>query len=71
VKTFVVGPMTLCDRIIDEFYPTPEEGIMALAGVLNRELKTLAAEGADLLQIDEPAIHFKLKRAQELAPARG
>lgn len=69
VKTSVVGPMTLYDRVIDEFYPTPEDGIMALAGVLNRELRTLEAEGADLLQIDEPAIHFKLKRAQQLAPA--
>lgn len=68
VKTSIVGPMTLYDRLIDNYYPSAEAGILALAEVLNRELLVLQEEGADLLQIDEPAIHFKLKRAQELCP---
>lgn len=69
VKTSIVGPMTLYDRLIDEHYATPEEGILALAGVLNQELRAIQAEGVDLIQIAEPAIHFKLARARELAPA--
>lgn len=69
VKVSVVGPMTLYDRLIDAHYATPEQGIIAMAAVLNKELRVLQAEGAALLQIDEPAIHFKLTRAQQLAPA--
>lgn len=69
VKTSIVGPMTLYDRLIDDYYASPEEGILALAGVLNQELKAIEAEGVDLIQIAEPAIHFKLARARELAPA--
>lgn len=69
VKTSIVGPMTLYDRLIDAHYASPEEGILALAGVLNQELKAIEAEGVDLIQIAEPAIHFKLARAKELAPA--
>lgn len=68
-KTSIVGPMTLYDRLIDDYYPGPEEGILALAGALNQELRAIQAEGTDLIQIAEPAIHFKLQRAKELAPA--
>ncbi|WP_283193369.1 hypothetical protein [Rhizobium sp. AN80A] len=66
VKAPIVGPMTLYDRLADDYYQRPEDAIMALAGVLNRELKELQAEGTDLLMVADPALHFKLSRSREI-----
>lgn len=69
VKAPIVGPMTLYDRLVDEYYSRPEDGIMALARALNKELKALEAEGTDLLMVADPAIHFKFSRAREIGQA--
>lgn len=57
VKATVVGPVTSYGKMADEHYGDPEQGIMALAAVINQELRSLDAEGAALLQIDEPILH--------------
>lgn len=69
VKASIVGPMTLYDRLVDAHYDRPEDAILALAAALNQELRALEAEGIELLEVAEPATHFKLTRAKEIAPA--
>lgn len=66
IKTPIVGPMTLYDRLADEYYVRPEDGIMALACALNGELRALQAEGTDLLMVADPAFHFKFSRSREI-----
>jgi 5-methyltetrahydropteroyltriglutamate--homocysteine methyltransferase len=54
VKFSFTGPFSLSRRIRDGAYASPDELVLALAGVLNAEARALAAAGADFLQIDEP-----------------
>src|SRR5262249_48913486 len=65
VKATVIGPLTAYDKMADAYYSSPREGMLALAGVINAELRSLAAEGADLLQLDEPRFHLKAGLALE------
>lgn len=66
LKVPVVGPMTLYDRLADEHYDRPEDGILAMADALNQELLALQAEGAQHFLVAEPALHFKLTRARDI-----
>jgi 5-methyltetrahydropteroyltriglutamate--homocysteine methyltransferase len=68
VKVNVVGPMTLLDRLSDEHYGDPEAAVMALADVLNAEIRALEALKPAIIQVDEPAFHFKLSRARTFGP---
>jgi 5-methyltetrahydropteroyltriglutamate--homocysteine methyltransferase len=54
VKFSFTGPFSLSRRIRDEAYDHPGDLVRALARRLNAEARTLAAAGADFLQIDEP-----------------
>ncbi|MCZ6614594.1 MAG: hypothetical protein O6920_02270 [Chloroflexi bacterium] len=56
VKMAVPGPMTVVDTTFDEFYGDEEVLAMDVATALNAELLDLQAAGADVLQIDEPAM---------------
>lgn len=56
VKMAVPGPMTVVDSTFDEFYGNEEVSAMDIAAALNAELLDLQAAGADILQIDEPAM---------------
>jgi 5-methyltetrahydropteroyltriglutamate--homocysteine methyltransferase len=56
VKMAVPGPMTVIDSSANEFYEDEEELAFDVAGALNAELRDLQAAGADVLQIDEPAM---------------
>jgi 5-methyltetrahydropteroyltriglutamate--homocysteine methyltransferase len=53
-KITLPGPFTLAQQCQDEFYGNPEALAMAFAEVLNQEVKELAAEGVDVVQLDEP-----------------
>ena len=66
VKVTVGGPLTLSLRVFDNYYKDKQALIMALADAMNQELRSLQAEGADVLQIDEPAFHSKFELAQTL-----
>ncbi|HEY0582558.1 MAG TPA: methionine synthase, partial [Chloroflexota bacterium] len=48
------GPFSLARRVRNEAYPNTDDLVLAIARVLNREAKALAAAGAAVLQIDEP-----------------
>ena len=57
VKMAVPGPMTVVDSTLDEHYGGDEAAMaMDVAAVLNAELRDLQAAGADVVQIDEPAM---------------
>jgi len=56
VKPVVTGPFTLAVLSRDEFYGNQDQLVMALAAVLNQELKALAHAGATVVQVDEPGL---------------
>ena len=56
VKIDVPGPMTVVDTTYDEVYGDEAALAMDVAAALNAELRELQAAGADVLQIDEPAM---------------
>jgi 5-methyltetrahydropteroyltriglutamate--homocysteine methyltransferase len=56
IKVAVPGPMTVIDSSANEFYQDEEELAFDVAAALNAELRDLQAAGADVLQIDEPAM---------------
>jgi 5-methyltetrahydropteroyltriglutamate--homocysteine methyltransferase len=63
VKATVVGPLTAAARLANEYYPDEETLGLALASAINKELRALAAEGVDVLQLDEPDFHFRHDQA--------
>lgn len=69
IKSNVPGPLTLATRLSDTFYRDEEALVMALAAALNQELLALDREGADILQIDEPAFHGRLSLARRIGVA--
>lgn len=56
VKAIVTGPYTMMDWSFDEHYTSREEACLAFAVELRNEVAALAAAGARLIQIDEPAL---------------
>jgi 5-methyltetrahydropteroyltriglutamate--homocysteine methyltransferase len=56
VKFTVTGPHMLTKRIRDEWYHDERDFALALARVLNAELRSLTAAGATRIQIDEPGL---------------
>jgi 5-methyltetrahydropteroyltriglutamate--homocysteine methyltransferase len=67
-KVTVIGPVTLSYRLVDlGVYPDQAALSFAIADALNRELKVLAEAGADLVQIDEPEVHFRYSQCQDFA----
>ena len=66
VKAVLTGPYTMMDWSFDEHYPDRRSACMALAHELRREVDTLIAAGAKILQIDEPALSV---RPEELSVA--
>lgn len=58
LKMTVVGPITAAARLADTYYGDLRSAALGMAEALNQELRVLDNEGADLLQIDEPDVHF-------------
>ena len=56
IKMAVPGPMTVIDSAANEFYEDEEELAFDVAAAINAELRDLQDAGADVLQIDEPAM---------------
>jgi 5-methyltetrahydropteroyltriglutamate--homocysteine methyltransferase len=57
LKFTLPGPMTIADTIADAHYGDRARMAMALAALLNQEARALAADGIDVIQIDEPAFN--------------
>jgi 5-methyltetrahydropteroyltriglutamate--homocysteine methyltransferase len=53
-KVTVPGPFTMAQQAVSSFYPDTEALAMALAAVVNEEIRDLFAAGVDIVQLDEP-----------------
>ncbi len=64
-KVTIIGPVSLTYRLVDAgVYGTDKALAFAIADALNQELKELAAAGLDLVQIDEPEVHFRYSQCK-------
>jgi 5-methyltetrahydropteroyltriglutamate--homocysteine methyltransferase len=59
VKGMLTGPYTIVDWSFNEYYPTREAFLMAMARVVHDEAVDLAKAGAKFIQIDEPALSVR------------
>lgn len=56
VKAVVPGPVTFARLSVDEHYGNHENFVLAIARVLAQEVFELEAAGAEVIQVDEPAL---------------
>ena len=63
LKFTLPGPMTIVDTIADTHYADRIKLAMAFAGLLNEEARGLAADGVDVIQVDEPAFNVYMDAA--------
>lgn len=66
-KMTVIGACSLALRVVDEHYGSLDKLSFAIADALNRELHALEAAGADLIQLDEPEVHFRYSQLKDFA----
>jgi 5-methyltetrahydropteroyltriglutamate--homocysteine methyltransferase len=67
-KVTVIGPVTLSYRLVDQgVYANQAELCFAIADALNQELKALSDAGVDLVQVDEPEVHFRYSQCKDFA----
>lgn len=67
IKVTVIGPCTLGLRLVDEHYGSSDAMTFAVADALNAEIRSLEALGVDLIQIDEPEVHFRYSAVEPYA----
>jgi 5-methyltetrahydropteroyltriglutamate--homocysteine methyltransferase len=66
VKIALPGPMTIVDSLLDEHYGEDERTLAnRFAEVLNAEARDLAAQGADIIQFDEPCFNIYVEKVGE------
>ena len=66
-KMTVIGPCSLALRLADEHYGSLEHLAYGIADALNQELHALERAGVDLIQIDEPEVHFRYSQVKDFA----
>lgn len=67
LKATIIGPCSLALRLVDEHYGSLRDLAMGVADAINAEAKALIALGADVIQIDEPEVHFRYSQVQDFA----
>jgi len=65
VKMTVPGPFTMSQQAQNDFYKSEEEAAMDYAAAVNDEIKDLFANGADIVQVDEPYMQARPDRARQ------
>ena len=65
VKITVPGPFTMLQQAQNDFYSSEEEAAMDYAAALNEEIKELFANGADIVQVDEPYMQARPEKARQ------
>ena len=65
VKITVPGPFTMLQQAQNDFYASEAEAAMDYAIALNEEIKDLFANGADVVQIDEPYMQARPEKARQ------
>lgn len=66
-KMTVIGACSLALRVADEHYGSLDKLAFGIADVLNKELHLLEQAGVDLIQIDEPEVHFRYTQLKDFA----
>lgn len=65
VKMTVPGPFTMSQQAQNDFYRDEEELALDYASAVNEEIKDLFANGADIVQIDEPYMQARPEKARQ------
>jgi len=65
VKITVPGPFTMAQQAQNDFYPSIEAAAMDYAVAVNEEIRELFANGADVVQIDEPYMQARPEKARQ------
>jgi 5-methyltetrahydropteroyltriglutamate--homocysteine methyltransferase len=65
VKMTVPGPFTMAQQAQDDYYKNEEALAMDYAAAVNEEIKDLFANGADIVQIDEPWMQARPEKARQ------
>lgn len=65
VKITVPGPFTMLQQAQNDFYDSEREAAFDYADALNEEIRDLFANGADIVQIDEPYMQARPAKARE------
>jgi len=65
VKITVPGPFTMLQQAQNDFYASEEEAAMDYAAALNEEIRDLFANGADVVQVDEPYMQARPEKARQ------
>jgi 5-methyltetrahydropteroyltriglutamate--homocysteine methyltransferase len=65
LKFTLPGPMTIADTVADAHYGDRVKMAMAFASVLNEEARALQADGADVIQFDEPAFNVYMDAVKD------
>lgn len=65
VKITVPGPFTMAQQAQDDFYKDEEALAMDYAAAVNDEIRDLFANGADVVQIDEPWMQARPEKARQ------
>jgi len=65
VKITVPGPFTMLQQAQNDFYESEEAAAMDYAAALNEEIKALFANGADIVQVDEPYMQARPEKARQ------
>jgi 5-methyltetrahydropteroyltriglutamate--homocysteine methyltransferase len=66
-KMTVIGACSLALRVVDEHYGSLDKLTFGIADALNKELHALEQAGVDLIQIDEPEVHFRYSQLKDFA----
>ena len=64
-KITVPGPFTMAQQAVNEHYKSEEDLAMGYAAALNEEIKDLFANGADVVQVDEPYMQAYPDKARQ------
>ena len=67
IKATLPGPFTMSQQAQDDYYHDEEALAMALAEVVNEEVRDLFTAGADVVQLDEPYLQARAETAQRFA----
>jgi 5-methyltetrahydropteroyltriglutamate--homocysteine methyltransferase len=65
LKFTLPGPMTIVDTIADRHYGDRVKMAFAFAELLNEEVRSLEADGVDMIQFDEPAFNVYMDQVRD------
>ena len=67
IKITLPGPFTMTQQAQDDYYGDETALAMDYAAAINQEIKALFAAGADFVQLDEPYMQARPKKAKSFA----